>query len=109
MFNHLLSFYVQKSLLLWGGITGSDNKNIPLAGSGAIANVNNAVTPNVGGGSNTAAGNVTSSSGGTQGLAHWMTVVAEHMNPETSSIHPTYMWNGIEVNNYSNDLCLDIY
>ena len=35
-------------------------------------------------------------SGGTQGLAHWMSVMAEHMNPESSLHHP-YMWpNGIE-------------
>merc|ERR1719483_1286180 len=33
--------------------------------------------------------------GGTQGLAHWMSVMAEHMNHE-SSLHPAYMWhNGI--------------
>ena len=31
----------------------------------------------------------------TQGLAHWMSVMAEHMNHE-SSLHPAYMWpNGI--------------
>ena len=29
--------------------------------------------------------------GGTQGLAHWMSVMAEHMNPESSLHHP-YMW-----------------
>ena len=35
--------------------------------------------------------------GGTQGLAHWMSVMAEHMNHETSSLHPAYMWhNGID-------------
>ena len=35
-------------------------------------------------------------SGGTQGLAHWMSVMAEHMNPDSSLHHP-YMWpNGIE-------------
>ena len=34
--------------------------------------------------------------GGTQGLAHWMSVMAEHMNHE-SSLHPAYMWhNGID-------------
>ena len=34
--------------------------------------------------------------GGTQGLAHWMSVMAEHMNPESSLHHP-YMWtNGID-------------
>ena len=34
---------------------------------------------------------------GTQGLAHWMSVMAEHMNHETSSLHPAYMWhNGID-------------
>ena len=32
----------------------------------------------------------------TQGLAHWMSVMAEHMNHE-SSLHPAYMWhNGID-------------
>ena len=31
-----------------------------------------------------------------QGLAHWMSVMAEHMNHE-SSLHPAYMWhNGID-------------
>ena len=35
--------------------------------------------------------------GGTQGLAHWMSVMAEHMNHEPSSLHPAYMWNGVEV------------
>ena len=30
------------------------------------------------------------------GLAHWMSVMAEHMNHE-SSLHPAYMWhNGID-------------
>ena len=34
--------------------------------------------------------------GGSQGLAHWMSVMAEHMNHE-SSLHPAYMWhNGID-------------
>ena len=34
--------------------------------------------------------------GGTQGLAHWMSVMAEHMNPEGGLHHP-YMWpNGID-------------
>ena len=37
-----------------------------------------------------------SGAGGTQGLAHWMSVMAEHMNPESSLHHP-YMWpNGID-------------
>ena len=37
-----------------------------------------------------------SAGGGTQGLAHWMSVMAEHMNPESSLHHP-YMWtNGID-------------
>ena len=36
--------------------------------------------------------------GGTQGLAHWMSMMAEHMNHESaSSLHPAYMWhNGID-------------
>ena len=35
--------------------------------------------------------------GGTQGLAHWMSMMAEHMNHE-SGLHPAYMpWhNGID-------------
>ena len=35
--------------------------------------------------------------GGTQGLAHWMSVMAEHMNQETAALQPTYVWNGTEV------------
>ena len=80
--------------MLWGGITG-DKQN-----SGSLAGINSstAASTNLGGGGiNTSNNNVVSSGAGSQGLAHWMTVVAEHMNPETSSIHPAYMWNGIEV------------
>ena len=91
-----LNIFFQKSLLLWGGITGDKQNSGGLAG----ANSSTAASTNLGGGgSNTSNNNVVSSGAGSQGgLAHWMTVVAEHMNPETSSIHPAYMWNGIEVN-----------
>lgn len=47
-------------------------------------------------GGGTGAGVAGAGAGGTQGLAHWMSVMAEHMNPESSLHHP-YMWtNGID-------------
>ena len=33
--------------------------------------------------------------GGTQGLAHWMSVMAEHMNHENSTLPSSYMWNEV--------------
>ena len=39
--------------------------------------------------------------GGSQGLAHWMSVMAEHMTHETP-LHPAYMWpNGTDVSRES--------
>jgi hypothetical protein len=36
----------------------------------------------------------------TQGLVHWMSVMAEHMNnPHPHDVH--YMWNGVEVSTQS--------
>jgi len=63
---------LQKANLLWGG--GGGEKTASSGGGG---------TPNGGGGG--------------QGLAHWMSVMAEHMNHETPTLHPAYMWNGVEV------------
>ena len=68
--NLFLSFF-QKTGLPWGS---SDTK--PGAGGAGAA----------------------TGGGGTQGLAHWMSMMAEHMNQESaSSLHPAYMWhNGID-------------
>jgi hypothetical protein len=67
---------LQKANLLWGGGGGGSEKT----------------TTSVGGG-----GGTTNGGSGGQGLAHWMSVMAEHMNHETTPLHPAYMWNGVEV------------
>ncbi len=67
---------MQKANLLWGGGGGGSEKT----------------TTSVGGN-----GGTTNGGGGGQGLAHWMSVMAEHMNHETTPLHPAYMWNGVEV------------
>ncbi len=70
-----ISSSLQKTGLPWGG----DTK--PVTGAGGPGG-------GVGGGG---------AGGGTQGLAHWMSVMAEHMNHETAPLHPAYMWhNGID-------------
>ena len=69
---YIYLFYLQKTGLPWG----SESK--PGGGGGG----------GVGGGG---------AGGGTQGLAHWMSVMAEHMNQETAALQPTYVWNGTEV------------
>ena len=68
-------FVLQKASLLWGG-GGGGEKTIQAGGGGG--------------------------GGGGQGLAHWMSVMAEHMNHEAAPLHPAYMWhNGVEVNHIS--------
>lgn len=68
-----------KAALVWPpGGEGSHNK-----GAGVAGGVGGSSPP-------------TSQQAAPQGLVHWMSVMAEHMNnPHHDAVH--YMWNGVEV------------
>lgn len=70
---------VPKAALVWPpGGEGSHNK-----GAGVAGGVGGSSPP-------------TSQQAAPQGLVHWMSVMAEHMNnPHHDAVH--YMWNGVEV------------
>lgn len=73
---------VPKAALVWPpGGEGSHNK-----GAGVAGGVGGSSPP-------------TSQQAAPQGLVHWMSVMAEHMNnPHHDAVH--YMWNGVEVSTY---------
>lgn len=75
---YLFSLFLQAALVWPPGGEGSHNK-----GAGVAGGVGGSSPP-------------TSQQAAPQGLVHWMSVMAEHMNnPHHDAMH--YMWNGVEV------------